>query len=154
MPKMKYELLLPSNERNKLMKTVKSGTSSAKEILHANILLLLDKNNPKRRNFKEIADILQTTATTVMTVKKAYCENGLDAAIGRKKRLSPPVEAKLTGEIEAKIIALSCGEPPEGYARWTLRLLADRSIELGIIDSISYVSVGSILKKRTEAPSP
>ena len=153
MPKMKYALKLPDNERRKLLKTVKSGTSSAKEILHANILLLLDENNPKKRNFKEIAEFLQTTTTTIMNIKKDYCEHGIDAAISRKKRRSPPVEAKLTGEVEAKIIALSCGEPPEGFSKWTLRLLADRSVELGIIDSISYVSVGSILKKRIEASS-
>lgn len=153
MPKVKYELVLPENERHKLMKTVKNGASTAKEILHANILLLLDENNPKKSSFKEIAEFLQTTATTIMTVKKDYCENGFDAAISRKKRASPPIEAKLTGEVEAKIIALSCGEPPEGYSRWTLRLLAYKSIELGIIDSISYVSVGNILKKRNEAAS-
>jgi len=147
MPKVKNKFLLPDEERNKLKKAVKSGTSSAKGILHANILLLLDENSPKKRNFKEIAESLQTTTTTVMTVKKTCCEIGLDAAIGRKKRPLPPVEAKITGEVEAKIIAMSCGEPPEGYARWTLRLLADKSIELGIIDSISYVSVGNLLKK-------
>ena len=153
MPKIKYKFLLSDKEREKLRKTVKSGTSSVKEILHANILLLLDENSPKKRNFKEIAESLQTTTTTVMTIKKTYCENGLEPAIGRKKRSSPPIEAKITGEVEAKIITLSCGEPPEGYSRWTLRLLADKSIELGIIDSISYVSVGNLLKKRIEAPS-
>lgn len=153
MPKVKYELVLPDSERRKLVKTVKNGASTAKEILHANILLLLDGNNPKKRNFKEISEFLQTTTTTVMTVKKTYCENGFDTALNRKKRDTPPIEAKLTGEVEARIIALSCGAPPEGFSRWTLRLLADKSIELGIIDSISYVSVGNILKKRNEAAS-
>jgi transposase len=153
MPKVKYELVLPDSERRKLIKTVKNGASTAKEILHANILLLLDEGNPKKRNFNEIAEFLQTTTTTVMTVKKAYCENGLDAALSRKKRDTPPIAAKLTGEVEAKIIAMSCGEPPEGFSRWTLRLLADKTVELGIIDSISYVSVGNILKKRNEAAS-
>ena len=99
MPKVKYELVLPDSDRRKLVKTVKNGTSTAKEILHANILLLLDRSNPKKRNFKEIAEYLQTTPTTVMTVKKAYCENGLATALSRKKRDAPPVEAKLTGEV-------------------------------------------------------
>jgi transposase len=94
----------------------------------------------------EIANALNTSSTTVMNVKKAYCEKGTDDTITRKKRSKPPVEAKITGEVEAKIIALSCSEPPAGFSRWTLRLLADKSVELGIIDQISYVSVSSVLK--------
>ena len=73
-------------------------------------------------------------------------EKGLDATLSRKKRVTPPVEAKVTGEVEAHIIALACAEPPKGYAKWTLRLLADRSVKLGYIDSISHTQVGRILK--------
>ena len=60
---------------------------------------------------------------------------------------TPPVSAKVTGEVEAHVIALACGDPPEGYSKWTLRLLADRTVELGYIDSISYVTISTILKK-------
>ena len=80
-------------------------------------------------------------------------EKGLDATIQRKKRETPPVEAKVTGDVEAHIIALACGDPPKGYAKWTLRLLADRSVKLGYIESISHTQVGRILKKRVQASS-
>jgi len=153
MPKKKYSINLTDQERQQLKKTVKCGTSPAKAILRANIILLLDESTCKHMSVNEIAEVLSTTSTTVMNVKKAYCEKGTDDTIARKKRSKPPVEAKITGEVEAKIIALSCSEPPAGFSRWTLRLLADKSVELGIIDQISYVSVSSVLKKRIETTS-
>ena len=95
----------------------------------------------------EIANAYRTTPTTVQTVRTSYCEKGLEATISRKKRETPPIPAKVTGEVEAHIIALACGQPPEGYSRWTLRLLADKTVELGYIESISHVTVSNILKK-------
>ena len=95
----------------------------------------------------EIANAYRTTPTTVQTVRASYCKNGLEATINRKKRETPPIPAKVTGEVEAHIIALACGQPPEGYSRWTLRLLADKTVELGYIESISHVTVSTILKK-------
>lgn len=97
---------------------------------------------------QEAALAFNTSATTVQNVRSSYGVKGLDATLNRKKRLTPPVPAKVTGEVEAHIIALACGEPPAGYAKWTLRLLADRSVKLGYVDSISHVQVGRILKKR------
>ena len=88
-----------------------------------------------------------TSATTVQKVRTSYGEKGLEATVNRKKRETPPVEAKVTGDVEAHIIAMACGEPPKGYAKWTLRLLADKSVKLGYIDSISHTQVGRILKK-------
>jgi hypothetical protein len=81
--------------------------------------------------------------------KKAYAERGIEAALKRKKRETPPVKPKITGEVEAHIIALACSEPPKGYAKWSLRLLADKAVELEYIDEISYVSVGAVLKKHS-----
>ena len=83
----------------------------------------------------------------MQNVRTSYGEKGLEATLKRKKRETPPVEAKVTGEVEAHIIALACGEPPKGYAKWTLRLLADKSVQLRYIDSISHTQVGRILKK-------
>lgn len=153
MPKKKYSIILTDQERQQLKKIVKCGTSPAKAILRANIILLLDESTGKHMSINEIADALNTTSTTVMNVKKAYCKKGTHDTITRKKRSKPPVEAKITGEVEAKIIALSCSEPPAGFSRWTLRLMADKSVELGIIDQISYVSVSNVLKKRIETTS-
>ena len=95
----------------------------------------------------EILKAYHTTPTTVQTVRSSYYEKGLEATINRKKRETPPVPAKVTGEVEAHVVALACSEPPEGYSKWTLRLLADKTVELGYIDSISHVTISTILKK-------
>lgn len=95
----------------------------------------------------EVADAYHTIPTTVQTVRTSYYEKGLEATINRKKRETPPVPAKVTGEVEAHVIAFACGNSPEGYSKWTLRLLADKTVELGYIDSISYVTISTILKK-------
>lgn len=147
MPIQKYEVSLSATERERLAKIVKSGKMPARTILRANILLAVDKNGKSPMTVQEAAIAFNTSATTVQNVRAAYGEKGLDATLMRKKRETPPVEAKVTGEVEAHIIALACGKPPKGYAKWTLRLLADKSVELGHVDSISHTQVGRILKK-------
>ena len=147
MPIQKYEISLSATERKQLTKIVKSGAMPARTILRANILLAMDKNGKKPMTVQEAAIAFNTSSTTVQNVRTSYGEKGLDATLNRKKRDTPPVEAKVTGEVEAHIIALACAEPPKGYAKWTLRLLEDRSVKLGYIDSISHTQVGRILKK-------
>lgn len=95
----------------------------------------------------EIAEVFLTTPTTVQTVRTEYTQKGLEATLQRKKRETPPVPAKVTGDVEAHVIALCCSEPPEGYARWTVRLLADKCVELGYIESIDYSTISRTLKK-------
>ena len=147
MPKIKYLVCLTEEERTKLKKITTTGKSPAKEILHASILLATDDNRMPKLTVIEAADKCGATSTTVQTIRKAYHEYGFDFALKRKKRETPPIEPKITGEVEAHIIALACGEPPEGFSKWSLRLLADKAVELEYIDSISYVSVGTLLKK-------
>lgn len=147
MPSFKYVIELSGADRAMLSDIVSKGTSSARTILRANILLASDKNGKKYMTVAEIAEVYHTTPTTVQNVRTSYCEKGLDATIRRKKRETPPVPAKITGDVEARVIALACGNPPEGYSKWTLRLLANRTVELGYIDEISYVSISRILKK-------
>ena len=147
MPSIKYVIELSNPEKVRLMEIVKKGNSPARTILRANILLASDKRNEKYMTVSEIADAYHTTPTTVQTVRTSYCKNGLEATINRKKREIPPIPAKVTGEVEAHIIALACGQPPEGYSKWTLRLLANKTIELGYIESISHVTISTILKK-------
>jgi len=84
-----------------------------------------------------------------LTIRKTYTQNDLNAALTRKKRTTPPIETKITGEVEAHIIALACTKPPNGYAKWSLRLLANKTVELNYIDQISHVSVGTVLKTLT-----
>ena len=147
MPSYKYIIELSEEDRIELYDIVTKGTSSARKILRANILLASDRCSGKYMTVAEIAKAYHTTPTTVQTVRTSYCEKGLEATINRKKRETPPVPAKVTGEVEAHIIALACSAPPEGYSKWTLRLLADKTVELGYIESISHVTVSSVLKK-------
>jgi hypothetical protein len=154
MPKNKYHVRLTANERKVLLDIVSKGSASAKEIMHANILLAANENGSESRKSElEIAGLFHVNQQTVHSIRRRYSEAGLDAAINRKKRDTPPVEPKITGEVEARIIALSCGDPPKGRARWSLRLLADKAIELQIIDGISHEAISRLLKKRTKTAS-
>jgi transposase len=154
MPKVKYHVRLSEDERKTLIKLVSKGSASAKSIMHANVLLAVDENGEDgRKSEAEIAELFHVHLQTVHTIRKQYSEKGLQAALGRKKRKTPPVKPKITGEVEARIIALSYGSPPTGRSRWSLRLLADKAVELQYIDNISHEAVGRLLKKRTETAS-
>lgn len=147
MPSFKYVIELSEADRAELNDVISKGTSPARTILRANILLASDRGSKKYMTVAEIADIYHTTPTTVHTVRNSYCEKGLAATLAGKKRETPPVAAKVTGDVEARIIALACGTPPEGYSKWTLRLLANKTVELGYVEDISHVTVSRILKK-------
>jgi transposase len=125
----------------------KSGTHTARSITRANILLNLDEGLGEKREQAEVAKICGVSTVTVYNVSKQYSTEGLDSVLNRKKRDSPPIPSKITGETEAKIIALCCGNPPEGRVRWTLRLLEEKTIELGIVEAISDTTIGRLLKK-------
>ena len=153
MPKIKYHVRLSVEERNTLKDLVSKGSASAKSIMHANVLLAADENNTDRKSESAIAQLFHVNYQTVHTIRRIYSEMGLDTAIGRKKRETPPVEPKITGEVEARIIALSCSTPPQGRSKWSLRLLANKSVELQYIENISHEAVGRLLKKRTQAAS-
>ena len=147
MPSIKYVIELSAEEKAKLTDIVTKGKSPARMILRANILLASDRQNEKYMTISEISKAYHTTPTTVRTVRASYCDKGLEATINRKKRETPPVPAKVTGDVEAHVVALACGEPPKGYSKWTLRLLAEKTVELGYIDSISHVTISTVLKK-------
>ena len=147
MPKQKYEVKPTEEEKEALQEITRNGKSSAKEIMHARILLATDDAREPKLTVRQVAEKCDSTPTTVQTVRRYYATQGLAAALQRKKRETPPVEAKITGDVEAKIVALACSKPPDGYARWALRLLADRAVELEIIGEISHSAVGIVLKK-------
>lgn len=142
----KYQYTLSEKDTKTLRDIIKKGKSPARVILHANILLAGDCASSVK-SVKEISESFDTSATTVYNVLSLYKKEGINPLLKRKKRLTPPVEAKITGDVEAKIIALACSEAPKGCARWTLSLLADHSVKLGYIDSISRSSVHNVLKK-------
>ena len=134
---------LKEQERKCLHELVETGKDSARKITRCRILLLADKG----KKDSEIADTLDVSLGTIYYTRRRYCRKGLDYAINEAPRSGPP--AKIKGKAMAKITAIACSKPPEGRARWSLRLLADRIIELKIVDTISYQSVRTVLKKRT-----
>ncbi|WP_273386912.1 helix-turn-helix domain-containing protein [Cohnella zeiphila] len=149
---IQHPVRLTTEEREKLRAIISKAKAAARSIRRAQILLAADENRLGGcLKELEIAERLQVHINTVYNVRKAYADKGWEGAIGRKKRLTPPVAPKVTGEVEAKIIALSCSTPPDGRSRWTLDLLADRAVELNYIDSISYETVWKVLKKQTQA---
>jgi len=151
---VRYHVRLSESERKILLKMISKGSAPAKSIMHANVLLAADENDGGgKKSEAKIAQLFHVHPQTVHTVRQLYSEKGLQAALGRKKRKTPPVAPKITGEVEAKIIALSCSSPPPGRSRWSLRLLADKAVELQFIDSISHEAVGRLLKKRTKTSS-
>lgn len=138
-------IYLQENERTELEQLIKSGTHSARVIARARTLLLLDRSQGEKRRIKDVVDAAMVSQGTVSNLKKRYFAGGLDGTLYDKPR--PGAKPKIDGEVEAHLIALTCSDPPEGYDRWTLRLLADRLVQLEIIDSISHVAVGDALKK-------
>jgi transposase len=132
----KYEVSLNQEEKEYLVKLTHKGKESARKINRARVLLLADE----RKKDKEIMEIVRVSDTMVETVRKRFVLEGLETAINEKPRPGQP--KKLDGRKEAELIALACSQPPEGRAKWTLRLLADK-IEL----DISHVAVYNTLKK-------
>jgi len=145
----KNEIKLTTEQRKELQKFSKTGVHSAKLIKRSEIILLLDTSESgKAVTFDEISKRLDVSGTTITKVKKDFMSaEDVKAFLRRKKRATPPVEPKITGEVEARIIALACSEAPVGCARWTMRLIAEKSVELQIVDSLSFKSVQRLLKK-------
>lgn len=154
MPRKEYHVYLSPEEEKRLRDmTHKGNTYSAREILHANILLLTNEYYPdKKRSNQEIADIFNISKTTVNQVRKTYVSQGIEASLTRKTRLSPPVASKITGELEAHVLATALSPPPQGYARWTLRLLAEHCMENQYIVSISHTAIGDMLNTNELKP--
>jgi len=142
---MAKHITLTQEERTELSQLIKSGHHSARVLGRARILLLLDRSQGEQRKLKDIADAMLTSIGTISNVKRRYLEGGLEQGLYDQPR--PGSKPKIDGEVEAHLIALVCSEPPKGYERWTLRLLADKLVELELVESISHVAVGDALKK-------
>jgi transposase len=142
----KYIVRLTEAERESLEEIISKGKAAAYKIKHANLLLKTDAGGPNWSD-ENAADAFGCHTNTVRNVRQRFVELGLDVALQRKKRDCPPREKILDGKKEARLIAVSCGKPPEGRSRWTLELLADRIVELRIVESISASTVCRTLKK-------
>ena len=146
--KKKYPVILTEAQRVHLKSLIAAGTAPARKLTHARILLKADHQSPEGPGWvdEQVADAVEVSQPTVARVRKQYFEEGLQAALNRR----PPkreYHRKLDGEQEARLLALACSEPPEGRARWSLRLLADKLVELEVVEEISYQTVGRVLKK-------
>lgn len=142
----KYIVKLAIDERESLLSLISKGKAAARKLTHARILLEADENSSARKTDEEIARALYVSKITVRRVRKDCVENGIESALERKPH-SRHKPHKIQGEEEARLIALCCSNPPEGRCRWTLTLLADTLVSLGIVESISPQTVLNTLKK-------
>jgi len=145
--RIKIELTV--EQRNELERFTTTGSHNVHIVNRAKIVLALDTSQEKKAAKQaDIAKIIGVSRQAVIDARNAFlASNSSKDFLRRKKREKPPVEAKITGEVEAHIVALACSRVPEGYAKWTLRLLAGKAVELQYIDAISHMSVSRVLKK-------
>jgi len=142
----KYIVRLTDDERGQLEEIVSKGRAAAYKIRHANILLNVDADGPGWSD-QRTAQALRCARSTVANVRQRFVEQGFEAALNRKRLRYPSRRPILDGEGEARLIALSRSAPPEGHSRWTLKLLADKLVELEVVESISDQTVRRRLKK-------
>lgn len=148
-----HPVALSAADRGMLVSLVRTGSHPAQQVRRARILLELDENDPGRDGPVLTQEVVAQRAgvhvDTVWKTSRAFAERGGDvvATISRKKRLTPPVEPKVTGEVEARLIALACSAPPQGYARWSLRLLERRVALMDDIPDLDHSTIGKVLKR-------
>lgn len=141
----KYIVTLTTEERQQLLDLVSKGKAAAQTIKHANILLASDENG-ENLPASQVAKACHCHSQTVYNVRQRFVEQGLEAALKRKKYASPGPR-KMDGRTQARLVALACEETPEGVSRWSLRLLSQKMVDLGVVASISHETVRRTLKK-------
>ena len=146
-PAPKFVVRLTPEERTQLEDMIRTGCAAAYRLLKARILLKADVSpDGPGWDDAQIADALETSPSTVLRTRHQLVEQGLEAALSRKKPATPRPRI-FAGEAEAKLIALACSEPPAGHARWSLRLLEKQVVELGIVEATSDTTIHRVLKK-------
>ena len=147
-PMKKYKITLTPEERQQLSALIATGKAAARKLAHARVLLHADAapGGPAWTD-ERIAEAVAVGRATVERVRQRFVEQGLPAALGRKKQDRPSRPRKLDGRAEARLIALACSAPPEGRKAWTLRLLADRLVELEVVEAVAPETVRQALKK-------
>lgn len=144
----RYRVTLTKQERKELEALTRNGKTPAKKFIHTRALLLCDASpNGPAWKVADVAAALGITSRTIEHLKKRFVEDGLEAALVRKPRVRPPREVIFDGAFEARLIALACSEAPSGYRRWTVRLLADKVVELNLAPAVSHMTVQRVLKK-------
>ena len=149
----RYVVRLSADEREQLEALIRKGKSPAQRLLKARILLKADVSGAGEGwSDSRIIKALETSPSMVYRVRKQLVEEGFEAVLSRKQRATPAVARIFDGEKEAKLIALACSKPPQGRVRWTLRLLENTVVELGIVDRASDSTIGRALKKTLSSP--
>ena len=144
----KYNVRLSSDERTTLKKLITSGRGPARMFTRARILLKADQSDVGPGwSDERISEAVEVTVQTIERVRKQLVEEGFDAVLSRREYKQKVSRKKIDGDMEARLIALSCGDPPKGRARWTLRLLAETVVELGYVENISHEAIRQTLKK-------
>jgi 5-deoxy-D-glucuronate isomerase len=145
---IKYKVTLTEKERELLMEITRKGSHTAKKVIHSLILLNVDEGqySENRQTNEEICKVLKTGMRTIDRVKKRFVLEGFESAL-EIAPTSRVYRKRFDGEAEAHLIAIACGKPPKGYAKWSLRLLADRMVELKYVEDISHETVRMVLKK-------
>lgn len=146
---IKYRVHLTTTEREALMKVVSKGKSKATAIGKANVLLASDESK-ERRSETVISEAYHCSIKTVERIRREFCERGM--GIFEPKARKTRSDKKIDGTVEAHILAVSCSEPPAGQSRWKLQAIADRVVELGVIEQLSHTSVATVLKKMRSSP--
>lgn len=148
----KYRISLTVEERVRLEQLVSVGTAAARRLTHARVLLLADELHGEACADAEIRSALGVSVRTIERLRKRFVTEGLDAALEHRPQPPRPDKIKIKGNVAQKLVELACGDPPRGRCRWTLQLLADELVVLGLVDTISTVTVWQALKKMTSSP--
>jgi transposase len=147
----RYVVRLTEEQRTQLETLVRRGRAHARKLLYGRILLKADSDGPDRWTDERIADAFEVSTATVARQRRRFSEEGLEVALMPKKP-GRPRRRVLDGRAEAHLVALACSDPPEGRERWSMRLLANRMVELGHADTLSYETVRRVLKKTRSSP--
>ncbi len=147
----KYKVTLEKEEREELNRIVTKGNHKSHKVMNALILLNCDEGRHQNHSMRneDVAAVLRISMRKIDRVKKRFIEEGIETSLSGKKP-DRIYEKKADGDFEARLVALSCSDPPQGFARWSLRLLADRVVELQYIDAVSYETIRRVLKKRNK----
>jgi hypothetical protein len=148
----KYRVTLTVEERAALEQLVSKGKAAARKLIHARVLLLADDAQGAECPDEEIVATLGTSLRTVARVRKRLVTEGFQAALDHRPQPARPDKIKIRGDVEQKLVELACTDPPRGRCRWTLQLLADEMVVLGLVDTISLETVRQALKKTTSSP--
>jgi transposase len=148
----KYVVRLSEQQRDQLETLVRRGRAHARKLLYGRILLKADADGPDQWTDERIAEAFEVSTATVARERRRFCEEGLEVALMPRKP-GRPRRRVLDGRAEARLLALSCSNPPEGRERWSMRLLADRMVELGHVDTVSHETIRRTLKKTLSNPT-